>query len=84
MNHQDVRNQYLQVHGIDPVEIEVEAMFGAEVETISLEVTGPTTISGVSPPPGSVFVTVSPPWAADFLVLDDGCPAAACEDSRDE
>lgn len=29
MNHQDVRNQYLQVHGIDPVEIEVDEMFKA-------------------------------------------------------
>lgn len=29
MNHQDVRNQYLQVHGIDPVEIEVGAAFDA-------------------------------------------------------
>lgn len=27
MNHQDVRNQYLQVHGIDPVEIEVDDTF---------------------------------------------------------
>lgn len=30
MNHQDVRNQYLQVHGIDPVEIEVDAAFETE------------------------------------------------------
>lgn len=37
MNHQDVRNQYLQVHGIDPadrdpVENEVDALFAQDDE----------------------------------------------------